>query len=56
MGARSGLRGADASMVVKGVKERLAESSRRCRKGAKIEIFYDRSELIGKAVWTDRKC
>ncbi|MBG0803346.1 efflux RND transporter permease subunit [Methylocystis sp. H4A] len=50
-----GLRGADASMVVKGVKERLAEIEPTLPKGAKIEIFYDRSELIGKAVWTVQK-
>ena len=50
-----GLRGADASMVVNGVKERLAEIEPTLPKGAKIEIFYDRSELIGKAVWTVQK-
>ena len=50
-----GLRGADARMVVKGVKERLAEIEPTLPKGAKIEIFYDRSELIGKAVWTVQK-
>lgn len=50
-----GLRGADARMVVSGVKERLAELERNLPKGAKIEIFYDRSELIGKAVWTVQK-
>ncbi|WP_363346841.1 CusA/CzcA family heavy metal efflux RND transporter [Methylocystis echinoides] len=50
-----GLRGADASMVVNGVKARLAEIEPLLPKGAKIEIFYDRSELIGKAVWTVQK-
>ncbi|MGJ0620511.1 MAG: efflux RND transporter permease subunit [Methylocystis sp.] len=47
-----GLRGADARRVVSGVKARLAELELTLPKGAKIEIFYDRSELIGKAVWT----
>ena len=50
-----GLRGADARMVVNGVKERLAEIEPTLPNGAKIEIFYDRSELIGKAVWTVQK-
>lgn len=50
-----GLRGADARMVVSGVKERLAELEPTLPKGAKIDIFYDRSELIGKAVWTVQK-
>ena len=50
-----GLRGADASMVVAGVKARLAELEPQLPKGVKIEIFYDRSELIGKAVWTVQK-
>ncbi|HEY8163856.1 MAG TPA: CusA/CzcA family heavy metal efflux RND transporter [Methylocystis sp.] len=50
-----GLRGADARTVVAGVKARLAELEPQLPKGAKIEIFYDRSELIGKAVWTVQK-
>ncbi len=50
-----GLRGADARTVVGGVKARLAELEPQLPKGAKIEIFYDRSELIGKAVWTVQK-
>lgn len=50
-----GLRGADARTVVTGVKTRLAEIAPLLPKGARIEIFYDRSELIGKAVWTVQK-
>ena len=50
-----GLRGADARTVVEGVKARLAELEPMLPKGAKLEIFYDRSELIGKAVWTVQK-
>ena len=50
-----GLRGADARTVVSGVKEKLAELALSLPRGAKFEIFYDRSELIGKAVWTVQK-
>ncbi|MBL1258346.1 efflux RND transporter permease subunit [Methylocystis sp. Sn-Cys] len=50
-----GLRGADARTVVSGVKTRLAELAPTLPKGVTIEIFYDRSELIGKAVWTVQK-
>ncbi|MGJ0509841.1 MAG: efflux RND transporter permease subunit [Methylocystis sp.] len=50
-----GLRGADASTVVNGVKARLAELEPMLPKGATIDIFYDRSDLIGKAVWTVQK-
>lgn len=50
-----GLRGADASSVVSGVKAKLDEIAPNLPKGLKIEIFYDRSELIGKAVWTVQK-
>ncbi|QGM98359.1 efflux RND transporter permease subunit [Methylocystis parvus] len=50
-----GLRGADARTVVTGVKAKLAEIEPLLPKGAKLEIFYDRSELIGKAVWTVQK-
>ena len=50
-----GLRGADARAVVNGVKTKLDELAPSLPKGVKIEIFYDRSELIGKAVWTVQK-
>lgn len=50
-----GLRGADARSVVSGVKAKLDEIAPNLPKGLKIEIFYDRSELIGKAVWTVQK-
>jgi cobalt-zinc-cadmium resistance protein CzcA len=50
-----GLRGADARTVVSGVKAKLAELEPTLPKGARFEIFYDRSELIGKAVWTVQK-
>lgn len=50
-----GLRGADARAVVSGVKAKLDELTPSLPKGVKIQIFYDRSELIGKAVWTVQK-
>ncbi|MDB5375492.1 MAG: efflux transporter permease subunit [Belnapia sp.] len=50
-----GLRGANARTVVSGVKEKLAEIQRTLPEGVKIEIFYDRNELIEKAVWTVQK-
>ncbi|MFC3099045.1 efflux RND transporter permease subunit [Alteraurantiacibacter palmitatis] len=50
-----GLRGADASEVVKGVRERLAEIGPSLPDGMEIVPFYDRSDLIGRAVWTVEK-
>ncbi|MEQ1539156.1 MAG: CusA/CzcA family heavy metal efflux RND transporter [Sphingorhabdus sp.] len=47
-----GLRGADASKVVAGVKERLAELEPSLPANVTIAPFYDRSDLIGRAVWT----
>ncbi|MCH7627783.1 MAG: efflux RND transporter permease subunit [Proteobacteria bacterium] len=47
-----GLRGADARAVVDGVKARLAEVEAGLPKGTKIDVFYDRSDLIGHAVGT----
>ncbi|MBU0555303.1 MAG: CusA/CzcA family heavy metal efflux RND transporter [Alphaproteobacteria bacterium] len=47
-----GLRGADASLVVEGVKRRLAEIEPSLPAGMTIDVFYDRSELIGRAVGT----
>jgi heavy metal efflux system protein len=46
------LRGADASKVVSGIKKRMAEVSRSLPPGMTINVFYDRSDLIGKAVGT----
>ena len=50
-----GLRGANARTVVQGVKARLPVIERQMPPGVKIAFFYDRSELIGKAVWTVQK-
>jgi heavy metal efflux system protein len=50
-----GLRGANARTVVEGAKARLAELQRTLPEGERIEIFYDRNDLIEKAVWTVQK-
>ncbi len=50
-----GLRGANARTVVDGVKARFDALAPQLPEGARIVIFYDRSELIGKAVWTVQK-
>lgn len=50
-----GLRGANARTVVDGVKKKLAEIQPQLPENVAVEIFYDRSELIGKAVWTVQK-
>ncbi|MCA0305502.1 MAG: CusA/CzcA family heavy metal efflux RND transporter [Proteobacteria bacterium] len=50
-----GLRGANARTVVDGVKAKLAEIGPSLPEGTTVEIFYDRSDLIGKAVWTVQK-
>ncbi|CAO1651319.1 efflux RND transporter permease subunit [Parasphingorhabdus sp. NYA22] len=47
-----GLRGADASKVVDGVKERLKEIESSLPSSLKIDPFYDRSDLIERAVGT----
>ena len=49
------LRGADARQVVAGVKERLAELEKTFPAGTKIDVFYDRSDLITRAVGTVEK-
>ena len=49
------LRGADASSIVKAVRERLAELQPGLPKGVKIDVFYDRSDLIQRAVGTVSK-
>jgi heavy metal efflux system protein len=47
-----GLRGADASKIVDGVKERLREIEPSLPASLKIDPFYDRSDLIERAVGT----
>ncbi|MBR0551847.1 efflux RND transporter permease subunit [Stakelama marina] len=46
------LRGADARAVVSGVKARLAEIERTLPAGTHLNVFYDRSDLVEKAVGT----
>ncbi|MFN7137644.1 MAG: efflux RND transporter permease subunit, partial [Thermomonas sp.] len=43
---------ADARQVVTGVKDRLAEVERGLPAGTHIAVFYDRSDLIGRAIGT----
>lgn len=47
-----GLRGADASKVVEGVKTRLEEIKPSLPPGMSVRVFYDRSDLITHAVGT----
>lgn len=46
------LRGADARQVVAGVYTRLAELEKTLPAGTHIDVFYDRSDLISRAVGT----
>ncbi len=45
-----GLKGADASRVTSAVKEKLLELEKTFPEGTQLNIFYDRSDLVGKAV------
>lgn len=49
------LRGANSRTVVEGVKHKLDDLKSALPAGAHIEIFYDRTELTGQAVWTVQK-
>jgi len=46
------LRGADARLVVKGVRDRLEEVQKSLPRGTQVNVFYDRSDLIDRAVGT----
>jgi len=50
-----GLRGANAQQVVDGVKQRLKEIEASLPPGVKTEIFYDRGDLVERAVGTVAK-
>lgn len=50
-----GLRGANAQAVVKGVQAKLAEIEPTLPPGVKISVFYDRSNLVERAVRTVSK-
>ena len=47
-----GLRGANAGQVVRDVRQRLQELKPSLPKGVSINVFYDRSRLVGRAVGT----
>jgi cobalt-zinc-cadmium resistance protein CzcA len=47
-----GLRGANAGQLVRDVRGRLAELEPSLPKGVSINVFYDRSRLVGRAVGT----
>lgn len=49
------LRGSDASKVVEGVKQRLEEIQPSLPPGMEVAVFYDRSDLIERAVGTVEK-
>lgn len=46
------LRGANARQVVEGVETKLAEISRALPKDVKVSVFYNRGDLVGRAVHT----
>lgn len=50
-----GLRGANAKTVVNNAKAKLEQIQKTLPEGVKVEIFYDRNELIEAAVWTVQK-
>ncbi|MCL4801789.1 MAG: CusA/CzcA family heavy metal efflux RND transporter [Burkholderiales bacterium] len=50
-----GLRGANAREVVRGVRARLAELAPALPKGVTVDVFYDRGDLVGRAVRTVSK-
>ena len=50
-----GLRGANAQEVMQGVKQRLAELAPHLPQGMTLRVFYDRSQLVGRAVGTVTK-
>ncbi|MDP1007252.1 efflux RND transporter permease subunit, partial [Klebsiella pneumoniae] len=50
-----GLAGANAQKVVEGVKRKLAELEPTLPKGVHVKAFYDRAQLVEKAVGTVSK-
>lgn len=50
-----GLKGSDASRTVSSVKAKLIELEKSMPQGVKLSIFYDRSDLVNKAVSTVQK-
>ncbi len=49
------LRGANAQQVVQGVEAKLSEISSSLPKGVKVEVFYNRGDLVERAVGTVSK-
>ena len=49
-----GLRGANAGQLVRDVRQRLKELETSLPKSVSINVFYDRSRLVGRAVGTGR--
>ena len=47
-----GLRGANAGQLVRDVRQRLEELQPSLPKSVSINVFYDRSRLVGRAVGT----
>jgi cobalt-zinc-cadmium resistance protein CzcA len=47
-----GLRGANARSLIKAVRARLAELAPSLPPGVSVEVFYDRSELVDRAIGT----
>lgn len=50
-----GLRGVNARDVVEAARARFPEIERQLPEGVRLVTFYDRADLIGKAVWTVQK-
>lgn len=50
-----GLRGANARQVVEGVQAKLDELAPTLPKGVKVNVFYNRGDLVGRAVHTVSK-
>jgi heavy metal efflux system protein len=50
-----GLRGANARAVVEGARARFPAIQALLPEGVELVVFYDRADLIGKAVWTVQK-
>jgi cobalt-zinc-cadmium resistance protein CzcA len=50
-----GLRGANARSVVEGARARFPAIQALLPEGVELVVFYDRADLIGKAVWTVQK-
>ena len=50
-----GLRGANAREVVRGIEDTLADISKNLPDGVSIDVFYNRGDLVGKAIGTVSK-